>query len=88
MLRCCKKKMSLTRTAPSRVVHLPCRRGEGGEDHTELVFVGDRGMVKAKGKRALATAGFRYITALTTPQVRRLLQTQVRPHGVVYHARP
>ena len=44
---------------------------------TELVFVGDRGMVKAKGKRALTTAGFRYITALTTPQVRRLLQTQV-----------
>ena len=34
-------------------------------------------MVKAKGKRGLTTAGFRYITALTTPQVRRLLQTQV-----------
>jgi hypothetical protein len=44
---------------------------------TEVVFVGDRGMVKAKGKRALTTAGFRYITALTTPQVRRLLQTPV-----------
>jgi transposase len=43
---------------------------------TEVVFVGDRGMVKAKGKGALTTAGFRYITALTTPQVRRLLQTQ------------
>ena len=44
---------------------------------TEVVFVGDRGMVKAKGKGALTTAGFRYITALTIPQVRRLLQTQV-----------
>jgi len=33
-------------------------------------------MVKAKGKRVLTTAGFRYITALTTPQGRRLLQTQ------------
>ena len=43
---------------------------------TELVCVGDRGMVKAKGKRALTTAGFRDITALTTPQGRRLLQTQ------------
>lgn len=43
---------------------------------TEVVFVGDRGMGKAKGKRALSTAGFRYITALTTPQVRRLLQAQ------------
>ena len=44
---------------------------------TEVVCVGDRGMVKAKGKRALSTAGFRYITALTTPQVRRLLHEQV-----------
>jgi hypothetical protein len=34
-------------------------------------------MVKAKGKRGLTAAGLRYITALTTPQVRRLLQTQV-----------
>ena len=53
---------------------------------TELVFVGDRGMVKAKGKHALTTAGFRYITALTTPQVRRLLQTQVlRPEWFTTH---
>ena len=44
---------------------------------TEVVFVGDRGMVKAKGKGALSPAGFRYITALTTPQVRRLLHEQV-----------
>jgi transposase len=39
----------------------------------ELVFVGDRGMVKSKGKEALSTAGLRYITALTDPQIRRLL---------------
>src|SRR5208282_4828730 len=39
----------------------------------ELVFVGDRGMVKSKGKQALTGAGLRYITALTDPQVRRLL---------------
>jgi hypothetical protein len=52
----------------------------------ELVFIGDRGMVKAKGKHALTTAGFRYITALTTPQVRRLLQTQVlRPEWFTTH---
>jgi transposase len=38
----------------------------------ELVFVGDRGMVKSKGKQALAQAGLRYIT-LTDPQIRRLL---------------
>jgi transposase len=39
----------------------------------ELVFVGDRGMVKSKGKQALKDAGLRYITALTDPQIRRLL---------------
>jgi len=39
----------------------------------ELVFVGDRGMVKSKGKQALSAAGLRYITALTDPQIRRLL---------------
>src|SRR5713226_6209380 len=59
-------------TVPEQVHTLRTRFGI-----TELVFVGDRGMVKAKGKRALTTAGFRSITTLTTPQVRRLLQTQV-----------
>src|SRR5207247_8594460 len=59
-------------TVPEQVHTLRTRFGI-----TELVFVGDRGMVKAKGKRALSTAGFRYITALTTPQCRRLLHAQV-----------
>jgi transposase len=40
----------------------------------ELVFVGDRGMVKSKGKQALHEAGLRYISALTDPQIRRLLR--------------
>jgi transposase len=44
---------------------------------TEVVFVGDRGMVKTKGKAALATAGYKYITALTTPQMRKLLRAGV-----------
>jgi transposase len=39
----------------------------------ELVFIGDRGMVKSKGKQALHEAGLHYITALTDPQIRRLL---------------
>lgn len=39
----------------------------------ELVFVGDRGMVKSKGKQALHQAQLHYITALTDPQIRRLL---------------
>jgi len=43
----------------------------------EVVFVGDRGMIKSKGKTVLATAGSKYITALTTPQVRTLLREGV-----------
>jgi len=39
----------------------------------QLVFVGDRGMVKSKGKQALKEAGLHYISALTDPQIRRLL---------------
>lgn len=59
-------------TVPEQVQTLKTRFGI-----TEMVFVGDRGMVQAKGKRVLTTAGFRSITALTTPQVRRLLHEQI-----------
>ena len=40
-----------------------------------MVFVGDRGMVKSKGKQALQAEGLRYISALTDPQIRKLLST-------------
>ena len=43
----------------------------------EVVMVGDRGMIKAKGKGALSAEGFRYITALTDAQVRTLLRQGV-----------
>jgi transposase len=43
----------------------------------DIVFVGDRGMVKSKGKQALFKNGFKYITALTDPQVRKLLNRNV-----------
>lgn len=43
----------------------------------DVVFVGDRGMVKAKGKEALREAGLRYITAITDPQIRKLLKSGV-----------
>ena len=39
----------------------------------DLIFVGDRGMVKSAGKESLGEAGFRYISALTDPQIRVLL---------------
>jgi transposase len=48
----------------------------------EVVFVGDRGMVKAKGKQALSAAQLKYITALTDPQVRKLLHQQVIQHDL------
>jgi transposase len=44
---------------------------------TEVVLVGDRGMIKAKGKAALNAEGWRYITALTDAQVRTLLKQNV-----------
>jgi len=43
----------------------------------EVVFVGDRGMVKAKAKAALTEQGLKYITALTNPQIRTLLKNDV-----------
>jgi len=44
---------------------------------TEVVVVGDRGMIKTKGKEALAAEGWKYITALTDAQVRTLLKQGV-----------
>lgn len=43
----------------------------------EVVMVGDRGMIKAKGKAALQRTHFKYITALTNPQVRKLINQDV-----------
>jgi len=43
----------------------------------EVVFVGDRGMVKAKGKAALGAEQWKYITALTNAQIRTLLKQGV-----------
>jgi hypothetical protein len=42
-----------------------------------VTFVGDRGMIKRPQMEALAQAGFHYITAITKPQVERLLKDQV-----------
>jgi hypothetical protein len=46
-------------------------------DAKEVVLVGDRGMIKQMGRQALGEAGFRYVTALTDPQIRRLLGQNV-----------
>lgn len=39
-----------------------------------VTFVGDRGMIKSGEVEDLARAGFHYITAITKPQIERLLQ--------------
>lgn len=41
---------------------------------SDAVFVGDRGMVKAKGKALLGEQGFRYVSSLTKPEIRKLLR--------------
>lgn len=43
----------------------------------EIVFVGDRGMLKSKQKKSLSDSSLKYITALTDPQVRKLLKRDV-----------
>lgn len=41
----------------------------------EAVLVGDRGMIKTKGKELLSAHGFRYVTSMTDPQIRKALST-------------
>lgn len=42
-----------------------------------VVLVGDRGMIKTKGKAALSSEQWKYITALTNAQLRTLLKREV-----------
>lgn len=44
---------------------------------TDVVFVGDRGMLKSHQRAHLNELGFRYLTALTDSQIRGLLRKQV-----------
>ena len=41
----------------------------------EITFVGDRGMIKSQQIEDLAQQGFHYITAMTKPQIEKLLRT-------------
>jgi DDE family transposase len=42
---------------------------------TDITFVGDRGMIKGQQIEDLAQHGFHYITAITKPQIEKLLRT-------------
>lgn len=43
----------------------------------DVIFVGDRGMIKSHGKEIITKESFKYITALTNSQVRKLLKDSV-----------
>jgi transposase len=43
----------------------------------EVVFVGDRGMIKTPQQKILAENNFKYITALTFPQIKTLLNDDI-----------
>src|SRR5499426_2458179 len=49
---------------------------------TAITFVGDRGMIKGQQVEDLATQGFHYITAITKPQIEKLLRTGVLQMGL------
>jgi transposase len=44
---------------------------------TEITFVGDRGMIKTPQINALKASGFYYITAITKPEIEKLLNENV-----------
>lgn len=48
----------------------------------EVALVGDRGMIKRMGKKAVGEAHFHYVTALTDPQIRALLKKNVFQLGL------
>jgi hypothetical protein len=64
-------------TGDPKTVADPIRFVAQGLGAKEVVFVGDRGMLKAVPRQDLAAAGFRFLTALTDAQVRKLLQKGV-----------
>jgi hypothetical protein len=44
---------------------------------SEVVFIGDRGMIKTQSQDALGAQGWRYISAITKPQIRALIDRGV-----------
>ena len=58
------------RTGASQVEKLKGRFGV-----TAITFVGDRGMLKGQQVEDLVQHGFHYITAITKPQIDKLLRT-------------
>jgi transposase len=43
---------------------------------TEVVFIGDKGMIKSTGKKALTESGLKYITSLNKAEITTLIKTK------------
>jgi transposase/predicted DNA-binding protein (UPF0251 family) len=61
-----------TRTFASQIKKVAERFGGGN-----VTFVGDRGMIKSEQVEELGQYGFHYITAITKPQIERLIKSGV-----------
>lgn len=66
-----------TKTFASQVRKVSERFGGG-----EVIFVGDRGMIRGRQIEELGLYGFRYITAITKPQIEGLLQKGIIQRGL------
>src|ERR687885_1621420 len=62
-------------TQDPRTVAAQLAKLKGRFGVTAITFVGDRGMLKSQQVEDLAQHGFHYITAITKPQIEKLLRT-------------
>ena len=62
-------------TQDPRTVATQLEKLQGRFGVTAITFVGDRGMIKGQQVEDLAQHGFHYITAITKPQIDKLLRT-------------
>lgn len=51
-------------------------------NNSDVTLVGDRGMIKSAGIKEVKDAGFHYITAITRPQIEKMLATGVFQMGL------
>lgn len=64
-------------TADTATVALQIKKTAGRFGCERVTFVGDRGMIKSGQIKALSQVDFHYITALTKPQIERLIKKQI-----------
>ena len=60
-------------TSDTKTFHSQIRKVADRFQVEQVVFVGDRGMIKSVQQQELTEEGFGFITALTKPQIRTLI---------------